>query len=434
MDTTGVIQLIILLILIILSAFFSSAETALTCANKVRIRTLADGGDRSAQRVRKIHDKYNKMLTTILIGNNIVNIAASSLTTAMVIRVFGNRLVAVATGILTLIILLVGEIVPKTWAGAHADRISLTYGAIIWPLMQILTPLVFCVDHIAGCIIRLFRLSDNSEEAMTTEELRTYVEVGHEEGALEEDEHDMINNVFDFSDAEAEEIMIPRIDMSTVSVDSDYGHVRKVFQDTMYTRLPVYEEKEDNLIGMIHMKDFFFVKDQKTFQVRDILRPAHYTYELKKTSDLLVEMREKSLSIAFVLDEYGSAVGMITMEDLLEEIVGEIRDEYDADEDELIKMVKENKYLIAGSMKLDDINTALNLHLTSENYDSISGLMMDLLDHLPANHEKVTLEDGTTIEARGIYHNRISKVLLTVLSQSSEPAPEDASAQTVTAD
>nr|MCR5717207.1 hemolysin family protein [Lachnospiraceae bacterium] len=382
-------------------------------------------GNRSAMRVQKIHDKYSKMLTTILIGNNIVNIAASSLTTTMVIRFFGNALIGVATGILTLIVLLFGEIIPKTWAGAHADQVSLAYSPIIWSLMWLLTPVVFLVDHTASALIRLFHLGADKENAITAEDLRTYVDVGHEDGALEEDEHDMLTNVFDFSDAEAEDIMIPRIDMTMISVDSDYGHVRKVFQDTMYTRLPVYEEKEDHLIGMIHMKDFFFVKDQKTFQVRDILRPAHYTYQLKKTSDLLVEMREKSMSMAFVMDEYGSAVGMVTLEDLLEEIVGEIRDEYDEDEEELIKMVKEDKYLIAGSMKLDDINEALDLQLESENYDSISGLMMDQLDHVPTNHEKVTLENGIDIEVRGIYHNRISKVLLTVPKKKEEETAVD---------
>lgn len=414
MDTTGVIQLLILLILLILSGFFSSAETALTCANKVRIRSLADEGNKRALRVQIILESYSKVLSTILIGNNIVNIGASSLATTLTIRLFGNRFVGICTGILTFLVLIFGEIVPKTWAGSHADKIALAYSGIIHILMTVLTPIIWIVDNIAQGIIRLFHLGAKPGEGnITQEELRTYVDVSHEEGVIESGERKFIHNVFDFSDSTAAEIMIPRINMTTLSSDSTYEEIFTQFKKTMYTRIPVYEDDNpDNVIGFVHMKDFILTKDSPRFKVNKILRNVYYTYERKKTSDLFVELREKATNIAIVLDEYGSAVGMITMEDLLEEIVGEIRDEYDADEAELIKKIDTHRYLIEGSMKVDDVNEALNLSLESEDYDSIGGIMIDRLDRLPKNNETVVLENGISLQARGISQNRIRKVLI----------------------
>lgn len=421
MDTTGVIQLGCLFVLIFLSAFFSSAETALTCANRVRMRSLAEDGNKKALRVQSILEHYSKMLSTILIGNNLVNIGASSLATTLTIRLWGNTFVGLCTGILTFLVLIFGEIVPKTWANSHADKIALSYSGIIASLMTVLTPVIWIVDNIARTIIRLFHLeADPSESSITEDELRTYVDVSHEEGVIEPEEHVFINNVFDFSDSTAEEIMIPRIDMTAVSVAASYEEVMALFKKTMYTRIAVYEDAPDNMIGFIHMKDFFFVRDSSRFKIKKILRDVHYTYERKKTSDLLMEMREKATSFAIVLDEYGSAVGMITMEDLLEEIVGEIRDEYDGDEAELIKKTGDNTYLIVAGMKLDDVNNALGLSLESEDYDSLGGMMIDRLERLPVNNESIVLENGITLQARGIYQNRIRKILLKLPQETTE--------------
>ncbi len=414
MDTTGVIQLLTLLVLLILSGFFSSAETALTCVNKVRMRSLAEDGNKRALRVQLILESYSKVLSTILIGNNIVNIGASSLATTLTIRIFGSQFVGVCTGILTFLVLIFGEIVPKTWAGSHADKIALAYSGIVHVLMTLLTPVIWVVDNIAQGIIRLFHLGATpGEGSITEDELRTYVDVSHEEGVIESEEREFIHNVFDFSDSTASEIMIPRIDMASISSSATYEEIFKLFKKTMYTRIPVYEEEHpDNVIGFIHMKDFLLTKDSPHFKISKLLRKVYYTYERKKTSDLFVEMREKATSLAIVLDEYGSAVGMISMEDLLEEIVGEIRDEYDADEAELIKHIDDSTYLIEASMKLDDVNDALDLSLNSEDYDSLGGIMIESLDRLPKNNETVILEDGITLQARGIFQNRIRKVLL----------------------
>lgn len=413
MDTSGVIQLIILLVLIILSGFFSSAETALTCTNKVRIRSLAEDGNKKAIRVQSILESYSKMLSTILIGNNIVNIGASSLATTLTIKLFGNQFVGICTGILTFLILIFGEIVPKTWAGSHADKIALAYSGIIKGLMLVLTPVIWVVDNIARGIISLFHLGAKpGEGSITEDDLRTYVDVGHEEGVIESEEREYIHNVFDFSDSTAEEIMIPRIDITAISASANYEEAYTLFKKTLCTRIPIYEDDPDNITGFVHMKDFCFAKDSPRFKIGKLAREVYYTYERKKTSDLLIEMQKKAFSLAIVLDEYGSAVGMITMEDLLEEIVGEIRDEYDEDEDELIKAIDERTYLIEAGMKLDDVNNALNLSLESEDYDSLGGMIIDKLDRLPKNNESIQLENGITLQAKGITQNRIRKVLM----------------------
>lgn len=413
MDTPGAIQLVILFVLVILSGFFSSAETALTTVNRVRIRSLEDEGNKRAARVNKILDNYSKMLSAILIGNNIVNLSASALATTLAARV--SLAVGIATGILTLVILVFGEIVPKTWAMFSSEKLSLTYSGIIYGLMQLMTPVIFVLDKLSGVILRLLGIDPSKKTTTMTEaELRTYVEVSHEDGIIESEEREMIYNVFDFSDALAKDIMVPRINMVSVSVTDSYEQVLQVFRESMYTRLPVYQDDQDNIIGLINIKDFILTEDQEHFRVADILRDAHYTYEFKKVADLLIEVREKTTSVTFVLNEYGATVGMITLEDLLEEIVGEIRDEYDADEEELIQEKGERTWLVEGSMKLDDINDQLGTDLDSEDYDSISGIIIESLNRLPEDEEEVVLENGIHLKVQGIDQNRIKKVLMTL--------------------
>lgn len=414
MDTPGVIQLIMILILLLLSAFFSSAETALTTVNKVRIRALVEEGSKSAAIVSKVLNNYSKMLSTILIGNNIVNISASSLVTTLTIRIFGNAFVSLATGILTLLVLMFGEIIPKTWAMYNAEKISLVYGRVIYFLMMLLTPVIFLVDKISNGILHLLKIDDKKKALMTENELKTYVDVSHEDGVIESEEREIIYNVFDFSDALAKDIMIPRINMVTASVEDSYEDLLEIFRASMYTRIPVYEDDKDNIIGLVNIKDFILVTNHDTFRISNIMRKAHYTYEFKKTADLMMEMREKTINVAFVLNEYGSTVGMITLEDLLEEIVGEIRDEYDADEEDYIQEVNENQYLVMGSMNLDDINDALGTHFESKDYDSIGGIILECLDRLPVDGEEVTLADQTTLKVQGIDQNRITRVLITL--------------------
>lgn len=409
-----IIQIIILVILLFLSAFFSSAETALTTVNRVKIKGLADDGDKRAALVLRICENYQKMLSAVLIGNNIVNLSASSLATVIVTKAFGSYLIGAGTGVLTLLVLIFGELVPKTIATVHSEEISLSYSKVLLFLMKIFTPLVFVINGLADFILKLFHVDKDNRSQMTENELKTYVDVSHKDGVIESGEKEIIYNVFDFSDAVAKDVMIPRIDMSCVSSDATYEEVEKCFKDDMYTRIPVYEENQDNIIGVINIKDLLFVDKSKDFKVKDYLRDAYYTYEYKKTADLMVEMRQNAWNVAFVLDEYGSTVGMITLEDLLEEIVGEIRDEYDSDEEELINDLGGGKYLIEANMKLDDVNDDLHTDLSSEDYDTVGGIMIEKLERIPYNREMVTLDNGITLSARGVTRHRIQKVLLTL--------------------
>ena len=425
MDTTGVIQLVLLAILVFLSAFFSSAETAFSTVNRVKLRALAEENHKGAIRALAILDQYGKMLSAILIGNNIVNLSASSVTTTFAISLWGSTAVGIATGILTFVVLMFGEIIPKTWAMQRAESITLLFGPVIRMLMTILTPIIFLVDKLSNCILKLLHISSEGNNFRITEkELKTYVDVSHEGGVIEEEERELIYNVFDFGDTVAKDIMIPRIQMTTIPLSTTYQELLSTFQSCMFTRIPVYDDDPDHIIGMVNIKDFILVKDKEKFSLKKILREAYYTYEYKKVSDLLMEIREKSCNIAFVLSEYGATVGMITMEDMIEELVGEIRDEYDADEEELIQETEEGKYLVEGGMKLNDINDALNIDLDSEDYDSVGGLMLEQLDRLPQDQETIVLENGITLQACGVQDNRIVKVLITLPPENEPEAPE----------
>lgn len=413
----SIIQLVVLIILLVLSSFFSGAESAFSTVNRIAVKSITDDEDARTKKagvVIDILDHYQKFLSTILLGNNIVNLSASALMTVLITDIFGSAMVGVGTGILTVLILIFGEITPKSAATARSLETCLRYAYIISFLMVVFTPLVAIVDALSGVVLSALHIDRDARKAITEKELRTYVDASHEDGVIESEEKEMIINVFDFGDTVAKDVMIPRIDMSCVSADADYDEVKSVFHKDMYTRIPVYEDNQDNIIGLINIKDIFFVKDKDNFHVKNYLRKAYYTYEFKKTADLMEEMRAKAINVAFVLSEYGTTVGMITLEDLLEEIVGEIRDEYDQDEALQIRDIGDGKYLIEGAMKLDDINNALHTEFESEDYDSIGGLMIGQLDRLPYNREVVKLDNGITLAVRGIRQHRIMKVLMTL--------------------
>ncbi len=411
MSPDNVFQLIILAVLLLLSAFFSSAETALTTVNHIRMLTLAEEGNKSAARVLKITDDSGKMLSAILIGNNIVNLSASSIATSLAIELFGSMGAGIATGILTLLILIFGEISPKTLATLHAEKIAMRYSGIIKALITLLTPVIFIINKLSMAFLRLLRVdAGKKNEAMTEEELRTIVDVSHQSGVIETEEHEMIHNVFDFADAQAKEIMTPRIDITFASVQSTYRDIIEIFRRNHYTRIPVYEHTTDNVIGILNMKDLLLYEDIDHFSVKQILREPFFTYEKKNTSELFLEMQSKSINLAVVLDEYGITAGIVTMEDLLEEIVGDIYDEYDANKAKLLVQVSDTEYLAAGSMNLDDLCDDLDIHLTSDDYDSIGGYFIEICGHLPVEGEQITTEDGIRLTVTSFHKNRIEQL------------------------
>lgn len=411
MDPSVATQLIVLFVLLALSAFFSSAETALTTVNKLRIRSMVDANVKHAKLVNKLIEDPGKMLSTVLIGNNIVNLTASSIATTLAMKFWGNTGAGIATGILTLLVLVFGEITPKTLATIHAEKLALAYAPTVYLITKLLTPLVFIINKLALLFLILLRVDPKKKySTMTENELRTIVDVSHEDGVIESEERKMITNVVDFGDSLAKDIMVPRINMAYAVINMTYNELLEVFREEKYSRLPVYSEEKDDIIGIINLKDvFFFRGDEAKFSIKDYMRDPYYTYEFKKTSELLHEMRKESISIAIVLDEYGATAGLITVEDLLEEIVGEIRDEYDEDEEDIIVPINEHEYMADGAAKLEEINEFLDMNLESDEYDSIAGHIIHLLDHLPAEGEQIK-ENNITFTVAKLDKNRIDKV------------------------
>ena len=411
MDSSDAIQFLALIILICLSAFFSSAETSMTTVNKIRIQSLAEQGDKRASILLTVIEDSGKLLSTILIGNNIVNISASSLATTITMRLFGNAAVSISTGIITLLVLIFGEITPKTMASLHAEKMALSYARIIHFLMFLLTPVIFLVNKMAKGVLTLLRVDDSVKgNTITEHELRTLVNVGHKEGVIETEERQMIYNVFDFGDSQAQDVMVPRIDVTFADVNSSYEDLIQLFREEKHTRFPVFEETTDNIIGIINVKGLLLT-DQKDFTLRKILREAYFTYEYKKTSELLMEMKEHSVSFAVVLDEYGATSGIVTLEDLVEEIVGDIHDEYDIEEeDDLTEILPGKEYLALGSARLDDLDEVLHLDIESDDYDSIGGYIIEQLDRFPEKGESVTTESGIRLVVDKVERNRIESV------------------------
>ena len=422
MDTHLLIRLIILLLLLVLSAFFSSAETALTTVNKIKLKTMADDGNKKAARVLNVVTRPKKMLSAILIGNNIVNLSASSLATTLAIDIFGSVGAGIATGILTLLILIFGEITPKSIATINSTSLSLLFAPVISGLMWLLTPVIIIINFLAGLCIKLFGIDpDFKDDTITEDELRIMVDASHQSGEIEGDERTMIHKVFDFSDACAKEVMIPRIDMTMVDADISYNDLISVFKEDMFTRLPVCEPDSEKIIGIVNMKDFLGLVPGDDFSVRNYLRDVYFTYEMKNVSDLFDEMREESTTVSIVLDEYGDLSGMITMEDLLEEIVGEIRDEYDEDEEDPIVRLNDREYQVLGSMNLEDLCNIIPLGFTSEDYDTIGGYIVGAFDHFPNAGETYVSENGTIVRVLAVDKKRITKLRIKLPYQDTAP-------------
>ena len=410
-DPSDTYQIIILLVLLALSAFVSSHETALMSVNRIRLRSLADEGNkRAAMALDILENQTPKLLSAILIGNNIVNISASSLATTLAYS-FGGYMVSIVTLILTVLILIFGEITPKNYATINSEKITLRYIPVFKFLMTIMTPVIFIINLFSRGVMRLMRVDpDEANKAMTEEELRTIVDVSHEDGVIESDEKEMIYNVFDLGDATAKDIMVPRVHVTFADVASTYDELIDIFREDKFTRLPVYKDSQNNIVGIINMKDLLLYDKDTEFVIDNFLRKPHFTYERKSISDLLVEMKDSTFNIAIVLDEYGDMAGLITLEDILEEIVGEIHDEYDEKEDELVQKISDREYIIEGSMHLDDVNDHLHTELDSEDYDSLGGFIIEHLDRLPVAGDEVITEEGIRLIVEKLDKNRIEQV------------------------
>ena len=411
MDSSDAIQLGSLVVLLGLSAFFSSAETALTTVNKIRVRTMMVEVNKKACFVYRLIEEPSRMLSAILIGNNLVIIGMTALATVLATKFFGSAGAGIATGLLTVLVLIFGEITPKNCAAISSEKLAFLYARPVYIWVKVITPISRIINGISRGLMRLLGVDpDKKQDTFTETEIRSIVDESHEDGEIESEERKMINNVFDLDDHLAKDIMVPRVDMVFLNLEATYWETLEVYKECMFTRLPVYEENRDNVVGIINVKDLLIYEDKEHFRVEHVLRDAYYTHEHKKTSELMLEMRENSITLAIVLDEYGATAGLITLEDLLEEIVGEIRDEYDEEEENLIQEISDREYVVEGSSKLDDLNDQIGLCLYSEDYDSIGGIVIELLDRLPQAGESVVTDSGIRLVVDEIDKNRIDKV------------------------
>lgn len=417
-------QIVLLLILLGLSGFFSSAETSLVSVSRMKIRSLAENGNKRAKLLLKIFEHESKMLSAILIGNNLVNTFMASIA-SMIAYNFGGYAVSIATFLITFLILVFGEITPKTLATKYAEKLALVYAPVISFLMKVLTPVIWFINLFSDVILRLFGVKANEKNASITEsELHTIIDVSHEEGVIEAEEREMIKNVFEFTDAKAREIMVPRVHVSAVDIDTTYEDLLKLYKQEHYTRIPVYEDSIDNIIGLINMKDLILYDPSTPFDIKEYLRKPYFTIENKSIADLMQEMQKDQYNMAIVLDEYGELAGILTVEDIVEEIVGEVQDEYDAWENDNIRKVRDRVYEVKGYISLHDLNDELDLDLDSEDFDSIGGLVIEKLGHLPKLGDSIVLDDDVKIRVTRLNKNRIETVLIELPEEVVEEEPE----------
>lgn len=411
MDSDSYTKLVLFFLCLGLSSFFSASEIAFTSLNKIHLRSMLDKKVKNADKVKKILDSPQKLLNTVLIGNNLVNTLASTLATSVVIKLSKNNnvILALSTAFVTFLILVFSEVTPKNFANQNPDKVALGTAKIIMFFAWILTPVVFVLNLVTNGFLILFGMKQEKKAPVVTEsDLKTIVDVGHEEGILKVDEKEMINNVFEFGSSTAKDIMIPRTDVIAINLTTEYKDILNLFKDEGLSRIPVYNESIDNIIGILYLKDLVFNADQSNFEIKKYLRKPFFTYEYKPIRELFKVMRVKKIPMAIILDEYGGTSGIITIEDLVEEIVGDISDEYDENEKQ-IERIKENEYIIDGSTKIDDVNQELNINLKSEEFDTIGGYLIGVLGYFPKAN-KIIKTDGLEFIVECVEKNRIEKV------------------------
>lgn len=403
-------QIVLLITLLLLSCFFSASETALMSLSKIRIKHMVEERIKGADKIAKLLENPNKLLSSILVGNNLVNIGASSLATSIAIDIAGSEGVAIATGIMTMLVLIFGEITPKTLAVQNSEKIALLVASPITFIVIIFKPIVIIFNYISAPIIKLLGGQANGKQPyITQEELKTMVDVSEEEGVLEVEEKEMIYNVFEFGDLQVKDVMVQRVDIVALDVDSTYQEVMEVVKEEQFSRTPIYRETIDDIVGILNVKDLLLLDNVDDFSIERIMREPYYTYEFKKIMDLFRDMQKERAYMAVVLDEYGGTVGIVTMEDLVEEIVGEIEDEYDDEEDKDIEVVKEDEYIVTGSIRIDDLNDLIGTSMESEEFDSIGGFIIGQIGTFPDVGQEVTYEN-IRFKIEEVDKNRIMKV------------------------
>ena len=388
-------QLILLVILLILSGVFSASETALMSINKIKLRQMEEDGVKGVDTLIKITENPSKMLSTILVANNVVNIGASSIATAMFVKGLNSYGVPIATFIMTILVLIFGEITPKSISTNNPEKIALMVCRFISVIMIVLSPIVYVLNSIRKFIFKIFNIEENEGQPVITEEdLKTYVNVSHEEGVIEVEEKEIIHNVFAFGDLQAKHAMVNRIDIVAISKDITFEELMNVFKEEKFTRMPVYEDSIDSIVGVINIKDVAFLntEEKSNFDISKYMREPFFTYEFKNVRELLEDLKMEKVQMAIVLDEYGGTSGLITVENLIEEIVGDIGDEFDSEELDIMK-ISEHEYRVKGFVSLVDINSELGISLESEDVDSIAGYVIEHAKKIPDMGQEIVIDD-----------------------------------------
>ena len=409
------LEIILFIICVIFSAFFSSSEVALISMTRAKVRTLNNENRVGSHALMVLKESPEHLLTTILIGNNIVNIAAASLATAIAIKMYGDVGVGIATGVVTIIILVFGEIGPKIYASRASDSFALAVAPIILFLSKVFTPVIWLVDRVSP---KLGMGRDAAEPAVTEEEIKEWIDVGTEEGTIEQDEQDMLYSVLEFGDTTAREIMTPRVDVVLIEDTTNFEEAIRIFNESGFSRIPVYHDRIDNVTGILNVKDVFaaMISRRKDATVSEVMYDPTFVPETKKIDDLLKELQVHRVQMAIVVDEYSSFVGIVTVEDILEELVGDIMDEYDKEEPEVLDIAP-GVFAVDAQMWVDDVNEHLSINLpVNEAYETIGGLVIDRLGHLPLHPgEKVEIApENITLVVMQMHGRRIVKVKVIV--------------------
>lgn len=414
MSITHAVLLTLLIGLLAISAFFSGTETAYFASNKIKIRHMAEEGNKQAALTRRLMENPGRLISIVLVGNNLVNIGATALATYMAINIFGDSGPGIATVVMTFLVLVFGEITPKTIMSSNPEKFALKVSKTINVLGIVLHPFIRMLNVFTGVFIRLFGVENAKANLVTEEEIRMLVNVGQEEGLLDEDEREMIDSIFEFDETVAREVMVPRIDIIGIDSEIRIDDAVELIVECGHSRIPVYDQSIDNIVGIIYAKDLLrqIMEDKQKGkpQVREMMRPAYYVPESKKVRELFAELRKSKVHMAIVLDEYGGTAGLITIEDLIEEIVGDIWDEFDIEK-------KQIEQLPDGSLRVDartsiyDINECLEIELPDQDYDTISGLVFHQLGKLPLEGQELEI-DGLKIIVEKVVGRRIAKLRL----------------------
>jgi CBS domain containing-hemolysin-like protein len=425
------LEIFLFIICVILSAFFSSSEVALISITRAKVRILDNENRVGSHALVALKEHPEHLLTTILIGNNIVNVAAAALATAIAIQWFGDIGVGIATGVVVIILLVFGEIGPKIYATRAPDTFALAVAPIILFLSKIFAPFIWLVEKVSP---KLGLGKDSAEPSVTEEEIKEWIDVGKEEGTIEQGEQDMLYSVLEFGDTTAREIMTPRVDVVLMEDTVTFEEAIRIFNDTGFSRIPVYHEQIDNITGILNVKDIFaaMVSRRKDSTIREVMYDPTFVPETKKIDDLLKELQVHRVQVAIVIDEYSSFVGIVTVEDILEELVGDIMDEYDKEEPD-VQEIAPGVFVVDAQMWIEDANERMAIHLPEdEAYETIGGLLIDRLGHLPLHPgEKAELpEQNITLSVMQMHGRRIVKVKVLVHAthgNAKKPAGDDAS-------